>query len=113
MHEPWVPHLRDVSVFVAKVGWDASRRTNRRSAIEERIDIPGTGHFEASEALNRTECGDDFLSDDLGRLAQGARELQGDGGGDFAEMQIGGRLQRDVGDVERVFFLQYGAKAAA
>ena len=84
-----------------------------RGAIEARIDVARAGDFEAGEAFDGTERGDDFLRDDLGRLAQSARELQGDGRGDFAEVQVGRRLQRDVLDFESVFFFQDGAKAIA
>ena len=89
----------------------AATTASCRGAVEERIDIPGAGDLKAGEAFDGTESSDDLLRDDLGRLAQGARELQGDGRGDFAEMQVGRRLQRDVRDVERVFFFQHGAKA--
>ena len=94
-------------------GWVLGSRTTifaRGSAIETRVDVPCAGDFEAGEAFDGAERGDDLLRDDFGRLAQGARELQGDGRGDFAEAQVGRRLQRDVVDVEIVFFFEDGAK---
>ena len=81
------------------------------STIQIRIDISGAGNLKTGKTFDRTERSNDFLRDDFGRLAQSARELQGDGRGDFAEMQIRRRLQRDVRDVEREFFVQGGTKS--
>ena len=92
------------------VGGDTMQRCARGGAVEKRVDVARAGDFESGEAFDGTERSNDFLRDDFGRLAQCARELQGDGRGDFAETQVGRRLQRDVGDVESVFFFQDGAK---
>ncbi len=82
-------------------------------AVEIGVDIPSAGDFEFGEAFNGAERGDDFLSDDFGRLAQLAGQLEGDGRGDLAEAQIGRRLQRNLADLKIVFFFQDGAKATA
>ncbi len=43
------------------------------SPIEPGVDVSGAGDFKAGEAFERTECGNDLLRDDLGRLAESAR----------------------------------------
>ena len=54
--------------------------------------------------------GDDLLRDDLGRLAELARQFEGDGRGEFAELQVGRNLQRNVLEFEIVLFFQHGAE---
>jgi len=49
--------------------------------------------------VERAEGGNDFLGDDLRRLAEFAGQLEGDGRGDLAEAQIRRRLQRDGADL--------------
>ena len=64
-------------------------------AVEPRIDVAGAGNFKAGEAIERPERGDNLLRDDLGRLAQLAGQLEGDGRGQLAELQVGRNLQRN------------------
>ena len=56
------------------------------------------------------ERGNDFLGDDLWRLAQLARQLKSDGRGNLAQTQFGRRLERDRADLQIVFFFEDGAK---
>ena len=74
-------------------------KLNSLGAVEIRVDVAGAGDFEFGEARERAEGGNDFLSDDLRRLAEFARQLESDGRGDLAEMQIGRRLQSDGPDL--------------
>ena len=81
-----------------------------RSAIEIRIDIPSAGHLEFCEAGKRSECGDDFLGDDLRSFAQFARQLERNRRGDLAHTQLGRSLDRDRANLQIVFFFEDGAK---
>jgi hypothetical protein len=83
------------------------------SAVEPRIDVARTGHFEACESLRRAQCGDDLLRNDPGGFAQRARQLQSDGRGDLAETEVGRGFERDVLDGEIVFFFENGADVCA
>ncbi len=83
---------------------------NGGGAIEIRVDVASTGDFEFGEAGERVESGHDFLGDDFWRLAEFAGELECDGRGDFAKVEVGRRLERNRGDLEIVFFFKNGAK---
>jgi hypothetical protein len=75
-------------------------------AVEARIDVAGAGDFKAGEAFERAQRGDNLLRDDLGRLAQLAGQLEGDGRGQLAELQVGRNLQRNGFKLKIVLFLQ-------
>ena len=55
-------------------------------AIEPRVDVSGAGDLESGKAPSRAERRHDLLRDDLGRLAQLARQFKGDRRGQFAKL---------------------------
>ena len=77
-------------------------------AVEKCVDVACAGDFEFGEAGERGEVRDkgrhNFLGDDFWRLAEFAGQFECDGRGDFAETQIGRRLERDERDLKIVFF---------
>ena len=72
-------------------------------AVEICVDVASAGDFEFGEAGELAEVGDNgvdnFLGDNFWRLAEFAGEFECDGRGDFAEAQVGRRLEGDRGDV--------------
>ena len=74
-----------------------------------RVDVACAGYFKARESVEAGEGGDDFLCDDFGRFAQRAGELERDGSGELAELEVGRGLDGNVLDCEFVFCLQDAA----
>src|ERR1035437_1240390 len=79
-------------------------------AVETRVDVARACYFKSGETLQRTEGCDDLLRDDLGSLAQFARQFKGDGSGQFAESQVGRYFNGDGLELEIVLCLQDAAK---
>ncbi len=73
---PWLP--------AAVVPHGIRRRTRRqpagelRRAIQKEVDVAVRCRFDAREAIDGTERADDLLRDDARRLAQPARQLEGE-----------------------------------
>ncbi len=69
---------------------------------------PGAGNFERRRSRRDVPSRrHNLLRDHLGRLAQLARQLEGDGRGQFAELQIGRSLQRNVLEFEVVLGFEH------
>ena len=109
-----VPHrvLRGV-LSGRRIAFGANHQAGCGSSIEARVDVAGAGHFKACEALDGAERGHDLLRNDLGRFAKFAGQLKGNGSGDFAEAEVGRRLQRKVFKLKIVFFFQNRANLRA
>src|ERR1035437_929600 len=84
--------------------------SNAGGAVETRVDVARSCYFKSGETLQRTERGDDLLRDNLGSLAQFARQFKRDGSGQFAESQVGRNFNRDGLELEIVLCLQAAAK---
>jgi len=74
-------------------------------AVEVGVDVSGAGDFKTGEASESTQRGHDFLGDDFGGFAELAGEFEGDGGGEFAEFEVGWNLEGDGLDIEGVVCL--------
>ena len=83
-------------------------------AINVRIDVACAGDFKASKAGQMAEVGDDgnydFLGDDFGGFAEGARQLEGDGCGQLAELELGRDFDGNGVEGERIFLVDQGAE---
>ena len=64
-----------------------------RPAIEEEVDVAVRRRLDAGDAVDRAERGGDLLRDRARRLAQPARQLEGERDGEIAEGARGGRLR--------------------
>ncbi len=103
----WVPDPSDA--FVARVGDHACSPQNSGSPVKSRVDVPGPGNFESGEPVHAPERGHNFLGNDLRRLAQRPRQLQGDRGREFTELQLRRNLDRNVFNFEIIFRPQHTA----
>ena len=91
----------------------AGNRVHAGGAIEPRIDVPRAGHLKCGKALERAQRGHNLLRDDLGRLAQLARQLKGNRRGQLAKFQLRRNLQRNGLELEIVLGLQNRAEMLA
>jgi len=77
-------------------------------AIEADVEIAGAGSLDggdAGEIAARDPFGEllrELLRDDFGRFAEAFGELEGDGGSELAEGDMGGLLDGDVRELEVV-----------
>ncbi len=79
-------------------------------AVQARIDVPGAGNLKAGKAIKPSQRGHNLLRDDLGRLAQLARQLKRDGRGQLAKLQLRRNLQRNGLKLKIVLGLENRAK---
>ena len=85
----------------------------RDYAIETRIDVSGAGHFKRREAVEMCRSRHDLLRDNLGRLAQLARQFEGDGSGQFAESQIRRSLHGNVWEFKVVLDFEHARRCVS
>ena len=91
-----LPSARRVVASRRRV-WRQPARELRR-AVEEEVDVAVRRRFDAREAVDRPERADDLLRDDARRLAQPARQLEGERHRQIAERAAGRNLDRNRGE---------------
>ncbi len=65
-------------------------------AVDSGIDVAGSGDFEATESLQRSQFGDDLFGDLAGSLAQPLRQLKAEWQSILAHLGLGRLLDDDV-----------------
>ena len=85
-------------------------------AIEAEVEVAGAGEIDGGDAGKIAagdgglEVGEELLSDGARGFTEAFGELKGDGGGEFAQVDVGWLLGRDIGEVEGVEGRQGGAE---
>ena len=85
-------------------GWGDHDGLNTGGAVEAGVDVACPCNFKARKTVEVAEGGDDLPGDHFGGLAELASQFKSDGRREFAELKIGGNLERNVLDLEAVLF---------
>ena len=102
-------NLRPLGDGGARVRLD--QRGRGFSTRKARVDISGSGDFEAIETIYFAETGDDLFRDLARSLAQALRKFERERQGVLAELDFGRLLDDDGGQVEPVLLLKEVANA--